>query len=201
MQPPYVLLERALPGNRHRQKESVEPSVIKSFADVTTGRYNHPALGFRHSRERLRRRSTLFLAHSAFEYEDVFGECSDFSREILEVLLAPREQERRTSRRQGPSEIRSDHRVAFRIFDQGRVDILNRRIRQLRWHPEIRMTRDDPMFERRRFCHRPCAHVEPDRAALHVDDWMVAVLSYRGSREADYVSCLHLLHHLLEGEG
>src|SRR5215469_7215807 len=63
------------------------------------------------------------------------------------------------------------------------------------------MAWDHLVLERRSLCHCPRTHVEPDRPALHLDDRMVAILARWCSGQANYVSCLHLLHHLLEGKG
>ena len=37
VQPARVLLERALPGNRHRQHQGIERRVVKTFADQFPG--------------------------------------------------------------------------------------------------------------------------------------------------------------------
>src|SRR5689334_8295421 len=62
------------------------------------------------------------------------------------------------------------------------------------------MPRDHLVFERSCFGHGSCTHAETDRTTLHRDDWLMTVLSRGSSSQADYVFCLHLLHHLLESE-
>ena len=54
------------------------------------------------------------------------------------------------------------------------------------------------MFERVHFRHCLGAHAEPDRATLHIDNWMVPIFSCRGSGQTDDIFCFHLLHHLLK---
>ena len=42
VQPAGVLGKNPAPGNRHRQKQGVEPRVIEAFAEITTRRHQHP---------------------------------------------------------------------------------------------------------------------------------------------------------------
>ena len=54
------------------------------------------------------------------------------------------------------------------------------------------------MLKRTRFDLRPDRDIEPDRAALHIDDRVVAVLPHRRCRQAGHIFCSHSAHHLLE---
>jgi hypothetical protein len=40
----YVLLERSLPGNGHRQKERIQAGIVEPFAYVAAGRQNDSRL-------------------------------------------------------------------------------------------------------------------------------------------------------------
>ena len=42
MQPPGVLYEGAVPGHRQGKEEGIEPGVVESFSDVSSGRENKP---------------------------------------------------------------------------------------------------------------------------------------------------------------
>jgi len=56
------------------------------------------------------------------------------------------------------------------------------------------------MFKRSGLSHRPGAHTESTRSALHVDDRMVAVFPRGCWRQTNNVLSLHSLHNLLKGE-
>lgn len=51
VQPAHVLLERALPGDRHRQEERIQTRVVKTFAYVAPRRQNYPGFFLRHGRQ------------------------------------------------------------------------------------------------------------------------------------------------------
>src|SRR4051794_34509969 len=60
--------------------------------------------------------------------------------------------------------------------------------------------RDRSVLERHRFLHRARAHADSHWTALHLDDWIVAILVRRSGRETDGVLSFDLPNHLLERE-
>ena len=56
------------------------------------------------------------------------------------------------------------------------------------------------MFKWSGLSHRPGAHTESTRSALHIDDRMAAVFPRGCCRQTNNVLGLHLLHNLLKGE-
>src|ERR1043166_818399 len=86
MQPAYILLQCALPGDRHGQKERVETRVVKPFSDVASRRQNHSRFVFRHCRQGCRYFPTLLFSHAALQDEDVLGNTCKLGCEILEML-------------------------------------------------------------------------------------------------------------------
>src|ERR1700756_4200633 len=51
VQSPHVLLERPLPRDGHRQEERIQTRVVKSFANVASGRQDCAWLALRHGGE------------------------------------------------------------------------------------------------------------------------------------------------------
>jgi hypothetical protein len=70
-----------------------------------------------------------------------------------------------------------------------------------RSHPKISVPRQYHMLKRRACSRVAGAHAEPDRATLHENDWVVAILPSRRSRQAGDVPGLDLSHDLFEAEG
>ena len=66
METANILLQRSLPGDRHRQEQRVQTSVVKTLANVTASCQDDSWLALRNSRNGFRNRSALFLAHAAF---------------------------------------------------------------------------------------------------------------------------------------
>src|SRR5436190_14020310 len=73
------------------------------------------------------------------------------------------------------------------------VDILNRQVCHLGRDLEIGVPRDHLVLEGRGFGHRPRAHVEADRTALHIDDRMMTIRpSHSGPRKLrESVECIY----------
>src|SRR5215472_11734579 len=44
MQPTNILLKSSLPGDRHRQEESIQAGIVESLTDIAACRKNHPLL-------------------------------------------------------------------------------------------------------------------------------------------------------------
>jgi hypothetical protein len=90
-----VLDQRSLPRHRQRQKEGVEPSVVEAFADVSAGGEHEALLGVGNRREPLPHHATLPGTHSTLEHDKMSGELLQLIGEILEVILALGQQNRR----------------------------------------------------------------------------------------------------------
>jgi hypothetical protein len=73
MEPTHKLLQRAVPGDRHRQEQGIEPRVVKALADVASGCQNRPRFVRWDRCQRLSHRLALLLANAALHDEDTLG--------------------------------------------------------------------------------------------------------------------------------
>src|ERR1035438_7492052 len=200
MHPPTILLQRTLPGNRHRQEKRVQTRIVEPFSDVASRRQNDSRFVLRHCRQGCRCFSALLFPHASLQDEDVLGNTCKLGREILEMFCPAGQEQWATSRFYGAHDVASDHFVARRIVDQCGIYVLDRNLGEFRRHPELRVAGSHSVLERRRFGHRACAHVVPHGSALHVNDRMVSVLPRRRGGQTDNIFGLHLWHHLFERE-
>src|ERR1700722_13020766 len=67
MKTPDVLLERAAPRDRHREKQSVESGVVEALADVASSGKQDTRVSVGNRGELFRDGFSLLLSHSAFQ--------------------------------------------------------------------------------------------------------------------------------------
>ncbi len=73
MQPADVLLKCYFPGDRHRQKERIEPRVVESFTNVASCCQNQSRCASRDRIHRFINCFPLFLPHAAFQDKKVLS--------------------------------------------------------------------------------------------------------------------------------
>ena len=74
MQPTGILSKDSAPGNRHGQKQGVEPRIVESLAEIATRRHQDPFLARRNCGQGFGRRPQLPSAHAATENDDILRE-------------------------------------------------------------------------------------------------------------------------------
>lgn len=98
----------------------------------------------------------------------------------------------------GAGDIPDDLMIPFIICGEKSVELLNGR-RLLVRPSQARCLWLYAVFKGTRFHLRSSRQVKSNRAALHVDDWVVTVLPNGRGGQTDHVFSLHLLYYLLEG--
>src|SRR6266496_4791564 len=64
MQSPDILLESSFPRNWHSQKKSIQPGIVKPFADIAPGRKNNPLVSKGYNGQSVGCALALLLAHA-----------------------------------------------------------------------------------------------------------------------------------------
>src|SRR5204862_6494796 len=88
MEATRILHQRALPRDRHREKERVEPRVVESFTDVAAGRDEQPRFSVWDGRECCCCGASLGRSHPAAEDDDVAGGAQQAGRKELKMVRA-----------------------------------------------------------------------------------------------------------------
>ena len=116
------------------------------------------------------------------------GEAAEPSGKSFGVILALGEKDRRASRLQRRQHVVEDQGIALLVRGQRGIDLLDRRalLVRVRRQPEPRRAQDRAVPERMPPGLRLRAHPEPDRAALHEHDRMMAVLARDGRRQTEH---------------
>ena len=76
------------------REQRVQPRVVEALADVPPSREEEPLL-VRRDRGELRAHGPFAFAHPALEHDQVPRDAREPAREVLEVVLALREEDRR----------------------------------------------------------------------------------------------------------
>ncbi len=100
----------------------------------------------------------------------------------------------------GAQQIADDQFVASIVNCQRTIDFLNRHLNLFDWYAEFCQSRDDLVFKRQGRGHRTRAHFVSDRAALHIENRVVAVFAFRRCRQTKNILRLYLLHDLFKGK-
>ena len=124
MQAARVLGDRAVPGYRKRQEQRVQPRVVEALADQSPGRKQKPRLILRDGRETRRHGGHLVLGHPAAKNDQMRDAGRKPLGQIIEVLVAFGQHERRPSFANGLEHVIADELIARLIRDQLRVKLL-----------------------------------------------------------------------------
>jgi hypothetical protein len=109
-----VLHERALPRDRHREEQGVEPTVVEAFPNVAT-RCEHEPLFVAPLLRTHRAKRTVFLRrHASLEDDHVADVASQLRSEVLEVVASFGQQDRRPASLDRFQDVVEDHLVSPR---------------------------------------------------------------------------------------
>jgi hypothetical protein len=143
---------------------------------------------------------TLLCSHPALEDDDIFGELREPLCNCLEMILALSDDDRGSPGFQYGQDVVENHVIASRIAGQEAVEFLNpyRCIGHLPSRAECSFLDHDPVRKgpRRRLLSRIDAVT--DRATLHEDDGVVAILPCYGRGQAEHIFRLGRARHGLK---
>ena len=201
MQPAGVLRDCSSPRDRKRQKQRVQTRIVESLANVLASREDDSPFMARDGCETLIDRLPLLLAHAGAQDDNVINARRQLVFEAVEVLIALRQDQRRTPIANRVDDVLADSSSSRLVVDQLLVERLKFDA-LVRIRASVRLERcrlnEHEVLERAR-C-RLCAsiYLMSNRTALHEDDRMVAVLACDGCRQANDESGFGLAYHLLE---
>lgn len=92
MQPTGILHEGAFPGHRQCKEESIEPSVVESFSNVSAGRENQPLFILGNGGELYFAFLTFLRRPSSPQRDDVPNKTFQLVMQLFQVLFALRQQ-------------------------------------------------------------------------------------------------------------
>jgi hypothetical protein len=121
MQPADILCQSSLPGDRHRQKQCVEPSVIKAFANVATCSEYQALLILRHPHCRVGQFAILH-GHAAAQHDEISHEWLEPLLKIIEVVLPLSQHDGRSFRLKRFQHIIEEQIIPAVVLRQSRVD-------------------------------------------------------------------------------
>ena|GEM_PF-2865364 len=93
MQPAGILHERPFPGHRQGKEQGIEPGVIESFSDVSSGRENKPLFLQRNGGEPGFDFTPFFRRPSSPQNDDMPDEALQSVMQLFEVFFAFRQQD------------------------------------------------------------------------------------------------------------
>ena len=201
MEPAAVLDQCTLPGNRHGEKESVEPRVIETFADIATRRQDEP-LGRLRNRPKLVEGTTPLLGrHPASQYDEVSHEPPEFLRKVFEMILSFREQDRRAAFLHRGNDVVDDMPVSGLIARERTVNFLYADVGTVTGQRKSGFPYDEFVVERPACGLALGIYAKANRSKLHFCDWVASIASLRRRGESDDIARLHLRQDVFEGEG
>ena len=118
MQAPGVLDQGPLPGNGQRQEERVEPRIVEALADVAPGREQEAFLSRRDGGEPVTHVAAALAPMPPCRTTRCRANGRELAREVLEVVLALGQQDRRAPICEGTDDVVEDHRVARLVLRQ-----------------------------------------------------------------------------------
>ena len=99
VQPAGILRERALPGDRHREKQRVETGVVEPLADIAPDGDQHPFFPVRDGVEPLRDLAAPAHTKTVAQQHDVAGEALQPAGKMVSMVPAFGENQRRAAGR------------------------------------------------------------------------------------------------------
>ncbi len=201
MQSADVLGNRPAPGNGKRQKERVEPGVVKTLSDVATGGQEHSLLVLGNGRQTSDQRLSVLGPHSAAKDDKIANLRRQLGGEAVEVLVAFGQHQGRTALPNGLNHFIADRPIALLVGNEIGVQVL--KLDSHIWIGRCQRTKGRGANQhgvlKRMGCRlRLRVNLVAHGPALHEDDRMMAVLACNSGREAQYKSCLGPAYNLLE---
>jgi hypothetical protein len=187
-----VLDQRAPPRYGHGEEQGVEPRVVEPFADVAPRGEDEPGLVLRDTGELRCHLSTLARGHASLEHHHMVYKRPEAGRQVLQVVLALGEQDRRPPFLDCLDDVVQDQAVPVLVPSQGGVQSLDPLGRIERASDEGRVAHDQSVLERTSGRLTLGVDGEPDRTELHLEDRVEPVPPSRRRREAGQVASLHL---------
>ncbi|WP_230989517.1 ParB/RepB/Spo0J family partition protein [Devosia faecipullorum] len=126
MQPPDILRQGPLPGDRHRQEQSVEASIIKAFADIAACREDQ-ALMIIGDIQGSAGGLAIGRRHAAAQDHEISHEWQEPLLKIIEVVFPLRQNDGRTLGLKRFQHIIEDQIIPGTVLRQRRIDRRHRR--------------------------------------------------------------------------
>ena len=174
-----ILREDSAPGNRHGQKQGIEPGIIETLAEIAACSDKNPLVLIRDRREGHGCFPRSSSTHTALQNDNVLRELCQALCQHFKMILAFRDDHRRTSSFKRGQDVIEDEIIPSLILSEPRVKFLDRGfvIRTASVSLKLGAPENHLVVERPGSSLRPRIDAMTHRAALHENDRVVAILS------------------------